>query len=125
MSTPLEQFEIRPLINLEFGNLDLSFTNSSLAMILAIGGAVWLFNCALADSRLVPGRWQSLVEMIYEFVHSMVKSNLGDKGERYFPFIFSLFSFILFCNLLGLIPYSFTATTHVIVTFTFSFSIFV
>src|SRR5690606_32343157 len=107
---PLEQFEIKPLIDINVGGIDLSFTNTALWMAIAVGVVSLLFIAATRTQRLVPNRLQSLAEMLYGVVASMVRDNVGHEGRRYFPFIFTLFLFVLFGNLLGLIPYSFTYT---------------
>jgi len=87
--------------------------------------AVTVFLIASTGRRsVVPGRWQSLAELSYEFVAGMIKDNVGSEGRKYFPFIFSLFMFILFGNLLGMIPYSFTFTSHIAVTFTMAIVVF-
>ncbi len=124
--TPLEQFSIINLIPLHLGNLYFSFTNSSLYIMLAIG--LFLFLAQLVTKNggyLVPSRWQSIVEMIYEFVVSLVDEQIGAKGRKYFPLIFTTFVFLLFTNLIGMVPYSFTATSHLVVTFGLSLSLFI
>jgi F-type H+-transporting ATPase subunit a len=124
--TPLEQFSIISLIPIRFGQYHVSFTNSSLYLLLATGLAVLLFSFVTHHGGfLVPSRWQSLVEMLYEFVVSLVDEQIGAKGRRYFPLIFTTFVFLLFTNLIGMIPYSFTATSHMVVTFGLSLSLFV
>jgi F-type H+-transporting ATPase subunit a len=124
--TPLEQFSIISLIPIRFGHFDVSFTNSSLYLLLATGLAVLLFSFVThGGGFLVPSRWQSLVEMLYEFVVSLVDEQIGAKGRRFFPLIFTTFVFLLFTNLIGMIPYSFTATSHMVVTFGLSLSLFV
>ena len=126
ISTPLEQFAIVSLIPFHFGNLYLSFTNSSLYLFLTIGLIILLFSMVTQNGGfLVPSRWQSLVEMIYEFVVSLVDEQIGQKGKKFFPLIFTTFVFLLFTNLLGMIPYSFTATSHLVVTFGLSLSLFI
>jgi len=114
---PISQFEIHKLIELKIGELDLSFTNSSLMMIVAVVCVcAWLL---LSTKRaLIPGRAQSIAEVSYEFVANMIRSSAGTDGLRFFPFVFTLFIFILFANLLGMIPFFFTTTSHIIVTFT-------
>lgn len=122
MFSPLEQFSIVSLIPLGY----FSFTNSSFFMLLTTGLVSFLFF--LVTSRggfLVPSRWQSFVEMIYEFVLNLVEEQVGSAGKKYFPLIFTTFTFLLFSNLIGMIPYSFTTTSHLIVTFTLSVSIFI
>jgi len=123
--SPLEQFNIISIIPIEIFNMNISLTNSSLVMILAFFLIIFSFNRAIADNRIIPVRKQAAVESIYEFVYDLVSQNIGEKGNRYFPFIFVLFIFILVLNLLGMIPYSFTATSHLIVTFFLSLAIFI
>jgi F-type H+-transporting ATPase subunit a len=121
--SPLEQFEIHPIMPISIGGLDVSFTNSALWMAIAV---ILVYGLVMLGSRhasVVPGRLQSLLEMSYEFIGDMVGSTVGKEGRRYFPFIFTLFMFILFGNALGMIPGSFTYTSHIIVTF--SMAIFV
>ncbi len=120
---PLEQFEIHRLLPIRIGNIDLSFTNSSLWMFITIG-VVALFLLG-GGARLVPGRWQSAKEIIYEMMSSMTRDMLGEKGRPFFPFVFALFMFILTANMLGLVPYSFTVTSHIIVTFAMALFVFV
>ncbi len=117
MADPIHQFEITKLFTFgRIGNADIAFTNSALFMAIAIGGVFALMLGATANRALVPGRMQSLAEMSYEFVADMVKSSAGTEGMRFFPLVFSLFMFILFVNLLGMIPYGFTVTSHLIIT---------
>lgn len=123
--SPLAQFEIKPIHELPpFFGYDISFTNSSLFMVLAIMGAWMFFALAMRRQALIPGRWQSMAEGTYGFVQGVVRENAGEAGMRYFPFIFTLFLFILFMNLLGMVPYSFTPTSHIITTFGMSFVVF-
>ena len=124
--TPLEQFSIISIIPIHFGNIYLSFTNSSLYLLFTTGLVILLFYLVTQNGGfLVPSRWQSLVEMIYEFVVSLVDEQIGVKGRKYFPLIFTTFVFLLFTNLIGMIPYSFTATSHMVVTFGLSLSLFI
>ncbi len=116
MAGPIEQFEIHPIVPIEIGGMDLSFTNSALWMVLATGAATLFLTVGARRRALVPGRMQLMAEMAYEFIANMIRDNVGDAGRRYFPYIFTLFMFILFGNLLGLIPCSFTYTSHIIVT---------
>lgn len=125
MPNPMHQFEIKRLINLEFIGLDASFTNSSLFMVIAIGGITFLTIWGMRGRALVPTRMQSVAEITYEFVANMVRDNVGSAGQKYFPFIFSLFMFVLFCNMLGMTPYSFTVTSHIIVTFALAAIVFI
>jgi ATP synthase subunit 6 len=123
--SPLEQFQIISIIPLEIFNMNISFTNSSLMMIIVLFFLVISFNNAILNNKIIPVRKQAFVESIYEFVYTLVYENIGSKGNKYFPFIFVLFIYILACNLLGMIPYSFTVTSHIIVTFFLSLSIFI
>lgn len=124
--SPLEQFSIISLFPIRFGNFDISFTNSSFYLLCTTGLVFLLFHLVtLQGGTLVPSRWQSLVEMIYEFVISLVEEQIGTAGRKYFPLIFTTFVFLLFTNLIGMIPYSFTATSHLIVTFGLSLSLFI
>jgi F-type H+-transporting ATPase subunit a len=109
---------VSPIVELPklFG-YDVSFTNASLFMILAVVAAGLFFGFAMRRPQIVPGRLQSLAEIMYEFVHGIAEENIGHHCKKYVPYIFALFLFILFCNLLGMVPYSFTATSHIIVTF--------
>jgi F-type H+-transporting ATPase subunit a len=122
--SPLHQFTIERLAEFHVGGLDFSFTNSSLLMVLSAGLVTLLMVTATQGATLVPGRLQSLAEMLYDFIANMVQENVGDEGKRYFPFLFTLFMFILFGNLLGLIPYSFTFTSHIVVTFAMAAIVF-
>jgi F-type H+-transporting ATPase subunit a len=121
---PLEQFVIRPIVPLHIGNFDISFTNSSAWMMIAIIAATTLFTLGMKKRALVPGRLQMAVEMYYAMVADMVRSTIGPEGKKYFPFIFTLFITLLLGNMMGIIPYSFTFTSHIIVTAALSFSIF-
>lgn len=123
--SPLEQFTVSPLFSIEVGGYDLSFTNSSLVMLVALTLIVLMVYFSTSRGTVVPSRWQSVVELLYEFVETINTEGTGQKGQHYFPFVFTLFTFILFCNFLGMIPYSFTATGHIIVTFTLALSIFI
>ncbi|HEX7968715.1 MAG TPA: F0F1 ATP synthase subunit A [Stellaceae bacterium] len=122
---PLEQFEIKPLIPLHIGNVDVSFTNSSLFMLIAVVLATALLVVGTQGARLVPGRLQSMAELSYEFIANMIEENVGTEGMRYFPFIFTLFMFVLFGNLLGMVPYTFTYTSHIVVTFALAAVVFI
>jgi F-type H+-transporting ATPase subunit a len=122
---PLEQFEIERLVPLHLGGIDISYTNSALLMTIAVVLITALIVLSTRRRALVPGRWQSVTELSYEFVADMVETNAGHGAQPYFPFVFTLFMFILFANLLGLIPYSFTVTSHIIVTFALALLVFI
>jgi ATP synthase subunit 6 len=126
--SPLEQFEIFPLIPLRMGGLDLSFTNSSLLMFISVMAftMMMLTMAGPGNGLLVPSRWQLAVEGMYSMVISMLKDTIGSKeGNSYVTFIFTLFMFLLVCNLFGLVPYSFTATSHLAVTVTLGLMVWV
>ena len=119
---PLAQFEIRELIPLDLAGHDISFTNSALTMAIAVALVIVVVGCG--RRALVPGRWQALAEICYEFCANLLRDTVGNDGRKYFPFIFTLFMFILFGNMLGMIPYSFTFTSHIIVTFVMAIVVF-
>nr|QEQ76345.1 ATP synthase subunit 6 [Solanum tuberosum] len=131
VSSPLEQFEIIPLIPMKIGNLYFSFTNSSLFMLLTLSLVLLLvyFVTKKGGGNLVPNAWQSLVELIYDFVLNLVNEQIGGLSgnvkQKFFPCILVTFTFLLFCNLQGMIPYSFTVTSHFLITLGLSFSIFI
>lgn len=114
---PISQFELSKLIPLEVGGVDFSFTNSSLFMVATVALTSGFLMWATSGRGLIPTRVQSLAEMCYEFVASMLRDGAGSEGMRFFPLVFSLFMFILVANLLGMFPYFFTVTSHLIVTF--------
>lgn len=125
MASPTEQFEINPIIPIHIGGVDFSFTNSSLFMVIAVALITALMIFGVKERSLVPGRLQSIVELAYEFVANMIRTNVGSDGRPYFPFVFSLFMFILFGNMLGMIPGSFTFTSHLAVTLGMALVVFV
>jgi F-type H+-transporting ATPase subunit a len=122
---PLEQFTIERLIPLHIGGVDVSYTNAALLMTVAVVLITALIVLGTRKHALVPGRWQSLAEMSYEFVADMVETNVGHGGREFFPFVFTLFMFILFANFLGLIPYSYTVTSQIVVTFALAAVVFI
>jgi len=121
---PMHQFEIQRLIKLDLFGVDASFTNSSLWMIIGVALITALTVWGMSGRALVPGRLQSVAELAYEFVANMVRENVGSAGQRYFPFIFTLFMFVLASNMLGMVPYSFTVTSHIVVTFALATVVF-
>lgn len=112
MSNPMEQFVVKPIVPLEVGGIDISFTNSALFMMLSVVVSTLLFALCLRKRTLVPSIAQSVPETIYEFIASLLRENVGVEGLKYFPFIFTVFLFVAFGNLLGLFPYAFTFTSH-------------
>jgi F-type H+-transporting ATPase subunit a len=124
-NSPLAQFEIKRWVPIEFGNLDISFTNSSTFMVLTVVVTSAFLILGMRRNALVPGRWQSLVELLYIFIANLLKDTVGSEGRPYFPFIFTVFMFVLVGNLFGMIPYSFTFTSHIVVTFTMALIVFI
>jgi len=122
---PLEQFVIKPIVPLHIGKIDVSFTNSALLMTIAVLVISVIVIVGTRHEELVPGRIQSLGELAYEFIGNMIDETVGEEGQQYFPFVFSLFMFILFGNLLGLIPYGYTFTGQIIVTFAMAAVVFI
>lgn len=131
--TPLEQFQIISLFSIKLFSFDFSVTNLVLVnlLVLFFFSLIVVFFSSNGDSLdetsffFIPNTWQVLVEVVYEASSQLLFDNINVEGEKYFPFISVIFSFILFSNLIGLVPYSFTATSHLIVTFTLSLSIFI
>lgn len=122
--SPLAQFEIHRLIPLRVGGVDVSFTNSAAYMVLAVGGVALLLFLATRRISLAPGRAQAAAELTYQFVAHTLNEAAGNLGQRYFPFLFTLFLFIAACNLLGMVPYTFTVTSHIAVTLGLSLTVF-
>jgi len=117
---PIHQFEVHPIVPLNIGGLDLSFTNASLFMVIVLGVALLLMLGGTAGRSLIPGRLQSMAEMLYEFIEDTCQSTMGSHGRKFLPLVFSLFMFVLVSNFVGLIPGAFTVTSHIIVTFMFA-----
>jgi F-type H+-transporting ATPase subunit a len=122
---PLDQFKIEPLIPIHIGGVDASFTNSALLMCITVAVASLVVIWGSRGRALVPTRLQSLAEISYEFIAGMIDDNVGHEGRVYFPFVFSLFMFIFFGNLLGLVPYGYTFTGQIIVTFAMAAVVFI
>lgn len=118
MASPIEQFEIKKLVPLKIPgtSIDASFTNSAAFMLIAFVLVTSFLVYAMRARSLVPTRLQSMAEMTYEFVAGTVRENVGQEGMKFFPLVFSLFIFVLVANLLGMIPFSFTITSHIVVT---------
>ena len=125
MASPVEQFRLTPLVPIEIGDVDISLTNSSAFMIAAVAVVTLFLTLSMRSGKLVPGRWQSMAELSYEFIANMVRDNVGRDGRQYFPFIFTLFMFILAGNLLGMLPYAYTFTSQIVVTFGLAFVVFI
>ena len=135
LTSPLDQFRIIPIFQFNLGNFDLSFTNSALILILSLGSFLFLVYLLVSPSLyltenggtfLVPNnRWFLMIENLYVVISSLLFDNVGIKGQPYFPFLFAVFVFVLQSNLIGLIPYSFTVTSHIIVTFALALIVFI
>ena len=125
-TNPMTQFEVYSIgPKIQIGNIDISFTNSSLFMVITVALISIFFILSTQKKSLIPGKMQLLAEMIYEFVAKMISDTAGKDARPYFPFILSLFLFVLVANMVGMIPYSFTVTSHIIVTFALAFFIFI
>jgi F-type H+-transporting ATPase subunit a len=125
MADPIAQFEIKKIATLgTIGGQEIAFTNSALFMLLAVAGVSLLMIGATSRRAVVPGRMQSVAELTYEFVADMLRSSAGTEGMKFFPLVFSLFTFVLFANMLGMIPGTFTVTSHIIVTVALSMIVF-
>ena len=122
---PMEQFIIEPILSGNEGLQWYSFTNQALWMLISIVAIGALFIFGIRKNEVVPGRLQSIAEILYTFVRKMVVDIAGQEGLKYFPYVFTLFSFILFGNILGLIPYSFTTTSHIAVTGILALAVFI
>lgn len=117
---PIHQFEVKKFVDITVGGLDLSFTNVSLYMLVATALTIALMAIPTSGRALVPGRWQNISELAYEFSGNMLRGFAGNSGMRFFPLVFSLFMFILIANLLGMIPVFYTVTSQLIVTLALS-----
>ena len=122
--SPLAQFEIKRWVPIKFGELDISFTNSSTFMVLTVVVVSAFLILGMRRNAMIPGRWQSMVELLYIFIANLLRDTVGKEGRPYFPFIFTVFMFILVGNLFGMIPYSFTFTSHIVVTFAMALVVF-
>jgi F-type H+-transporting ATPase subunit a len=120
---PIHQFRIEPIVPIHVGGLDFSFTNSALFMVLTVAVGAGFLILATASRAVVPGRWQSSAEIVYEFVEKTLRDSAGSEGMRFFPFVFSLFMFVLVANLWGMFPYFFTVTSQIIVTAALALSV--
>jgi F-type H+-transporting ATPase subunit a len=125
-TNPMHQFEVYRIgPEVKIGEIDISFTNASLFMAVSSLAILLIFNFASKKKSLVPDKMQLLAELSYSFVSKMISDTAGSKAKPYFSFIFSIFMFVLFCNMFGMIPYTFTVTSHIIVTFMLAAFIFI
>ncbi len=122
--SPLSQFEIKRWVPIEIGDVDVSLTNSAAFMVLTVLAVSAFLILGMRRPAMVPGRWQSMVELFYIFIANLIKDTVGTEGRPYFPFIFTVFMFVLVGNLFGMMPYGFTFTSHIIVTFTMAMVVF-
>jgi F-type H+-transporting ATPase subunit a len=123
--SPLSQFEVHPIKEIMLGGYDVSITNATVAMVVSALLVCLFLAAGIRGRALVPTRWQSMVELSYMFIADQLRDTVGSEGKKYFPLIFTIFMFVLFGNLLGMIPYSFTFTSHIIVTFAIAMGLFV
>ena len=123
--SPLEQFEIVPYVDIESKGINLSFTNSSLSMTITVALITLFLTFSVNTRSTIPSRLQLLSELSYNFIVQLMKDTVGAEGRKYFPFVFTIFMFILIGNMLGMIPYSFTFTSHIIVTFALAAIVFI
>ena len=123
--SPLEQFEITPFVHFEVGSVDLAFTNSSLAMVITIAVITLFLTLSVNTRSIIPSRVQLISELSYGFIAQLLKDTVGEQGRKYFPFIFTIFMFVLIGNMVGMLPYSFTFTSHIIVTFALAAIVFI
>ena len=121
---PMHQFEINRFLKLDLFGLDASFTNSSAFMVASVVVVLGFLTIAMNNRSLVPTRMQSVAELSYEFIANLLRENVGKEGMKYLPFVFTLFMFVLACNMLGMLPYSFTVTSHIVVTFALAALVF-
>jgi F-type H+-transporting ATPase subunit a len=122
---PIHQFEIKSLLPIaRIGGIEIAFTNSALFMMIALALILLLMLGATSSRALVPGRLQAVAEMSYEFVAATLRDTAGPEGMKFFPLVFSLFTFILVLNVIGIIPYTFTVTSHIIITVAFALLVF-
>ena len=123
MIDPIEQFHLTKIFTIgHIGNHEIAFTNSTAYMLVAV--AIIAVMTLGAGRALVPGRFQSVVELSYEFVANMIRTSAGSEGMKFFPLVFSLFMFIFISNLVGTVPYTFTVASHIIITFSLAILVF-
>jgi F-type H+-transporting ATPase subunit a len=122
---PLHQFAIKKIYDINVMGYDVSFTNSSLFMMLTVMLTALFFRVCLKNAALVPTRKQVLAESLYKFITDLIDENIGPEGKKFIPLVFSVFIFVTICNLLGMVPYGFTVTSHIIVTLALAVIIFI
>ena len=123
--SPLKQFEIDPISNIELAGYNISFTNSSLSMLITVLAITLFLTLTVNTKSIIPSRMQLVSELMYNFIAQLLSDTVGDNGKKYFPFVFSIFMFVLIGNMVGMIPYQFTFTSHIIVTFALAAVVFI
>ncbi len=123
--SPLEQFEIVPYTHTKIGGYDISFTNSSFAMVLTVAAITLFLTLSVNTRSIIPSRLQLISELSYNFIAQLLSDTVGKQGRKYFPFVFTIFMFVLVGNMVGMLPYSFTFTSHIIVTFALAAVVFI
>ena len=125
-SNPMQQFSVHKIgPEIKIAGIDLSFTNASLFMFVSVALILLFLFLGTKERKIIPGKIQLIAEMVYNFVAKMISDTAGSKAKPYFPFIFSLFMFVLLCNMVGMLPYAFTVTSHIIVTLIMALFIFI
>ena len=125
-SNPMQQFSVHKIgPEIKIAGIDLSFTNASLFMVLSAVSILLFLFLGTKEKKIIPDKIQLISEMLYNFVAKMISDTAGSKAKPYFPFIFSLFMFVLLCNMIGMLPYAFTVTSHIIVTFALAAVVFI
>ena len=125
-TNPMQQFNVYRIgPEIKLGGVDLSFTNSSLFMTFTALTIIMFLYLSTKEKKIVPGKIQLISELLYNFIAKMISDTAGSKAKPYFPFIFSLFIFVLLCNMIGMLPYAFTVTSHIIVTMIMAIFIFI
>ena len=125
-NNPMQQFTVNKIgPEIKIAGIDLSFTNASLFMLISASLILLLLFFGSKEKKIIPNKMQLIAELFYTFVAKMISDTAGSKAKPYFPFIFSLFMFVLFCNMVGMLPYSFTVTSHIIVTLIMALFIFI
>ena len=125
-SNPMQQFSVHKIgPEIKIAGIDLSFTNASLFMVISASIILLFLFFGTKEKKIIPDKLQLIAEIFYTFVAKMISDTAGSKAKPYFPFIFSLFMFVLFCNMVGMLPYSFTVTSHIIVTLILALFIFI
>ena len=125
-NNPMQQFSVHKIgPEIKIAGIDLSFTNASLFMVISASLIVIFLFFGTKEKKIIPDKIQLISELLYNFVAKMISDTAGSKAKPYFPFIFSLFMFVLLCNMVGMLPYAFTVTSHIIVTLIMASFVFI